>query len=44
MLKAGCSMIKRLLLGGLAMLGMTSAVALATETPASLMARYGSKG
>jgi len=33
-------MIERFFLGGLAMLGMTSAVALAAETPASLMARY----
>ncbi|MBI1285023.1 MAG: DUF1924 domain-containing protein [Thiobacillus sp.] len=33
-------MTKRFFLGGLAMLGMASAVALAAETPASLMARY----
>jgi len=33
-------MIKRFFVSGLAMLGMASAVALAAETPASLMARY----
>jgi hypothetical protein len=33
-------MIKRFFLSGLAMLGTASAVALAAETPASLMARY----
>jgi Domain of unknown function (DUF1924) len=33
-------MIKRFFISGLAMLGTMSAVALAAETPASLMARY----
>lgn len=33
-------MIERFLINSLAMLGMTSAVALAAETPATLMARY----
>jgi mono/diheme cytochrome c family protein len=33
-------MIERFFINGLVMLGMTSTVALAAETPASLMARY----
>jgi mono/diheme cytochrome c family protein len=38
--KAGWIMIKRLLCGGLAVLGIASTVAGAVDAPASLMARY----